>query len=177
MCWMVVESESWKTADALCSTINVNPERSSERHNPRELIPIRAFHPALHSNSPPPERRRRSIIHCTPRRLVSIVPKVSWCLASRFPNCLETLGPRIFCIFEKGGEEWLLNGSRLRFPLPCPRRLGAEKGKRRGPKEGLSFLFFPFYDRDCNSCPVFKGTGGREGKMEKSRKGFVGNQK
>lgn len=161
---MVVESENWKTADALCSTINVNPERSSERHNRRELIPIRAFHPALHSNSPPPERRRRSIIHCTPRRLVSIVPKVSWCLASRFPNCLETLGPRIFCIFEKGGKSDYSTGRDYDSLCLVLVALGRRKGKRRGPKEGLSFLFFPFYDRDCNSCPVFKGTGGREGK-------------
>lgn len=171
---MVVESESWKTADALCSTINVNPERSSERHNRRELIPIRAFHPALHSNSPPPERRRRSIIHCTPRRLVSIVPKVSWCLASRFPNCLETLGPRIFCIFEKGGKSDYSTGGDYDSLWLVLVALGRRKG-REGDRRRVFLSFFFLFTTETVTLVQFlreQGEGkGREGKMEKSRKG------
>lgn len=175
MCSMVVESGNWKTADALCSTINVNPERSSERHNPRELIPIRAFHPPFKLPSTWTEEEYNSLHSsfqlCVPARKVS-------CLASRFPNCLEIVRAQEDILhIRKGG--WVRRDYSTGRDSTPPLSSRAQSRERRKGREGdrsrvfLSF-FFPFYDRDCNSCPVFKG---REGKMEKSRKGFVGNQK
>ena len=78
---------------ALCATINVNPERSSERcsfvHSPRINPNSRLCGASFKPPPPPsplssPQQRYNSSWR---RRLVSIVASR---LASRFPNCLES---------------------------------------------------------------------------------------
>lgn len=154
-----VSSEKTGQNSALCATINVNPERSSERRslfvrspriNPNSRLPPCV----LHSN---PSLLNGGTIHCalgTTSRF-NCAPR----LASRFPNCLETWG-RVFCIFEsgvwharRGGKSAarLLGGrgscasSRAQSSASSSGKKEKRREERKSSARGR-VLFFPFYD-------------------------------
>lgn len=155
-----VSSEKTGQNSALCATINVNPERSSERRslfvrspriNPNSRLP-----PCVCSIQTPLFSTAVQFIVPSERRRVSIVaPR----LASRFPNCLETWG-RVFCIFEsgvwharRGGKSAarLLDGrgscasSRAQSSASSSGKKEKRREERKSSARGR-VLFFPFYD-------------------------------
>lgn len=130
-------------SDARCSSV------------PRELIPIRAFHPVCSIQTPLFSTPVRFIVPSERRRVSIVAPR----LASRFPNCLETWG-RVFCIFEsgvwharRGGKSAarLLGGrgscasSRAQSSASSSGKKEKRREERKSSARGR-VLFFPFYD-------------------------------
>lgn len=152
------ENRNEKQNSALCRTINVNPERSSERRSfvqPPRINPNSRLPPCvLHSNSHPSSLLNGGIIHCT-RNVVSfqLLRRASPRLA--FSKLFRNLGPSILHIRirrlarAKGRKSaaWLLNGRPLDRVLEgtIERVFERKKGEKReslAREEGSFFFLF-----------------------------------